>query len=150
ENLKVGRRPTEIEQAEAALSAARAQRALSEQELTRRRELFARNVSSKTDMDNAISSNAVALAKESELSAALAHARLPAREHELQAAEHRVVQARMMLARAREILALRSIVAGTPGVVEDVIRNAGEVAGPTAPVISLLPDRRRKLRFYVP
>src|SRR5690606_15086306 len=34
--------------------------------------------------------------------------------------------------------------------VDDVIRNPGDTAGPTAPVVSLLPDGAVKLRVYVP
>jgi HlyD family secretion protein len=36
------------------------------------------------------------------------------------------------------------------GVVSDIIRNAGEVAGPQAPVLSVLPDGAVKLKVYVP
>ena len=36
------------------------------------------------------------------------------------------------------------------GTVFDVIRDVGEVAGPQAPVVSLLPEGAIKLRLYVP
>ena len=37
-----------------------------------------------------------------------------------------------------------------PGRVDDVIRNPGDVAGPSAPVISMLPDGAVKLTLFVP
>ncbi|HQF31742.1 MAG TPA: HlyD family efflux transporter periplasmic adaptor subunit, partial [Hyphomicrobiales bacterium] len=54
------------------------------------------------------------------------------------------------LATARWQLDQRRLKAPAAGLVEDVLRHVGDTAGPTAPVISFLPDGAVKLRFYVP
>src|SRR5690606_21466117 len=43
----------------------------------------------------------------------------------------------------------RTIVAPSAGVISDLIRHDGDLAGPTAPVASLLPDGAVRLKLYV-
>src|SRR5690606_795362 len=47
-------------------------------------------------------------------------------------------------------LSKRTLTAPATGRVNDVIREAGDTAGPSAPVVSLLPDGAVKLTVYVP
>ncbi|MER8484428.1 HlyD family efflux transporter periplasmic adaptor subunit [Mesorhizobium sp. M1322] len=75
---------------------------------------------------------------------------LPARPETIKAAENQVSQAQSALEQARWRLSKRVLAALSPGRVNDVIRNPGDTAGPTAPVISMLPDGAVKLSVYVP
>ena len=80
----------------------------------------------------------------------LAVGNLPARPEEINAAESAVKQARAALDQARWRLAKRVIKAPATGRISDVIRNPGDVAGPQAPVVSMLPDGAVKLTLYLP
>jgi HlyD family secretion protein len=80
----------------------------------------------------------------------LAVARLPARAQQIAAAQATVEGAEAALARAEWTLDKRRLTAPAPGLVADVIRTPGEIAGPSAPILSLLPDGAVKLRLYVP
>ncbi|TGT19442.1 HlyD family efflux transporter periplasmic adaptor subunit, partial [Mesorhizobium sp. M3A.F.Ca.ET.174.01.1.1] len=75
---------------------------------------------------------------------------LPARPETINAADNQVKQAQSTLEQARWRLSKRVLTAPSPGRVNDVIRNPGDTAGPTAPVISMLPDGAVKLSVYVP
>ncbi|TGR90563.1 HlyD family secretion protein, partial [Mesorhizobium sp. M2E.F.Ca.ET.209.01.1.1] len=61
-----------------------------------------------------------------------------------------VKQAQAELEQAVWRLSNRPLPAPSPGRVNDVIRNPGDTAGPTAPVISVLPDGAVKLSVYIP
>ena len=77
-------------------------------------------------------------------------ARLPARPDEIKASENAVEQAKAALAQARWRLSQRQLVAPSAGRVSDVLRRVGELAGPSAPVLLMLPDGAAKLMLYVP
>lgn len=79
-----------------------------------------------------------------------AQASLDAVKAALDVAEARMKEAQAALAAANWQLEQRTLRAGTAGAVDDVLRFAGDIAGPTAPVISLLPDGAVKLRLYAP
>jgi HlyD family secretion protein len=86
----------------------------------------------------------------SELEARLAVARLPAREGEVRAAEGRLRGAEAAARQAAWRLEKRVLAAPVAGEVADVFRRVGELAGPTVPVVSILPDGGHKLVVYVP
>src|SRR5690606_41382984 len=90
---------------------------------------------------------AVAQAGVARAGASLAVARLPARPQETAAAEAAVAGAKAARAKAEWNLDQRRLAAPSAGTIEDVIRSAGELAGPSAPVLSLLPDGAVKLRL---
>ena len=90
------------------------------------------------------------MARVNELTANLAVAKLPARADEIAAAQSRVAQAQANLDQARWRLGQRTLTAPSAGQISDIIRQPGEVAGPTAPVVSMLPNGAIKLTFYVP
>ena len=75
---------------------------------------------------------------------------LPARPETIKAADNQVKQAQSALEQAQWRLSKRVLAAPSPGRINDVIRNPGDIAGPTAPVISMLPDGAVKLSVYVP
>ncbi len=149
-NLKRGRRPEEIAVIEATLTAARSQAQDAKRVFERRSDLFKRGFATQADLDQAQTSNEVALAKIGELSANLAVARLAARPEEILASENKAMQANANADMARWKLSQRTISATANGRIADIIRRPGEVAGPTAPVISMLPDGAVKLKIYVP
>jgi HlyD family secretion protein len=149
-NLEGGRRPEEISVIDATLRAAEAQARDANRVLARRRDLSGRGVTTQVDLDAALTANDVAAARVGEISANLAVARLPARPQEILSAENRVRQSQAALDQARWRLSQRTIVATTEGQVADIIRRPGEIAAPTAPVVSLLPDGAIKLKMFVP
>ncbi len=149
-DLKQGRRPEEIEVIVATLASAKAQAGDAERALARRRDLFKRGFASQAELDAAVTANDVAGARVRELDANLAVARLPAREDAIHSAEARVAQARTALETAQWRLSERTLKASKPGIVTDLVRRPGDVAGPQAPVVSFLPDGAAKLKLWVP
>ena len=68
---------------------------------------------------------------------------------EITAAEAVERGAAAALDHARWVLTERRVTAPADGLVSDVLRLPGELAGPTQPVLSILPDGAVKLRLYV-
>jgi len=149
-DLKIGRRAEEIAVIEATLASARAEQTQAQLALGRREELFKKGVSSKAELDQAQAAYDVAAAHVAEVEANLGVARLPARPEEIKAMQQQVAEAASALNIARWRLDEREIVARSSGRVFDVLKRQGETAGPSAPVISFLPDGAIKLRFYAP
>ncbi len=149
-NLEEGKRPEEIRVLEATLQSARAQAAEAERIFGRRQNLLKTGAVSRASFDEASTGLDTARAKVEELEANLAVARLPARTNEIAASRNAVKQARATLEKARWFLDKRTIKAPAAGEISDVIRRVGEVAGPSAPVLSFLPDGATKLKLYVP
>ena len=149
-NLREGRRPEEIRVIEATLASAKAQADEADRAAARLRSLADRGAATATQADDAATAATVAHAKVAEAEANLAVARLPARPQEIAAAEAAVEGATAARARAEWNLQQRRLTAPAPGTIYDVIRTEGELAGPSAPVLSMLPDGAVKLRLYVP
>ena len=150
ENISQGRRPEEIAVIEASLLSAKVQAAEMARELARVKGLLERGIAAQATYDQAETNNAVAAARVEELQANLSVARLPAREGEIKAAKAAVSQAEAQVENAIWRLSKRTLSAGRDGTVVDLIRSAGEVAGPQSPVLSVLPDGAVTLRIYVP
>ena len=149
-NLKVGKRPEEIAVLEASVRSAKAQADEADRVLSRTRDLFGRGISTQAQLDEATTSVEVAQAAIGQSEANLAVARLPARPEEIKAAENQVKQAEAALDEARWRLSKRTLAAPSAGRVDDVIRNPGDTAGPSAPVLSILPDGAVKLTLFIP
>lgn len=149
-NLRRGKRPEEIAAFEAALHSAQAQARDGERAYARRAELAARGAASQAELDQALTSRDVAVAKVQELQANLTVARLPARADEIAAAEHRAAAANAAAQQAAWRLSKRTLTAPAAGRVADVLRRPGEIAGPSAPVVAFLPDGAAKLKIYFP
>ncbi len=149
-DLRQGKRPEEIDMIVASINSARAQAEEAQRALDRQTDLLKRGVSAQANFDTASTNLQVAKAKVAELEANLAVAKLPARADEINAAEATVKQAEAALANARWRLDQRELTAPEPGTVFDIIRNPGEVAGPQAPVLSVLPDGAVKVRVFIP
>jgi len=149
-DISKGRRPEEIAVIEASVASAKAQAKETARELTRQHDMLARGVVPQTSYDRAETQNEIAIASVHQLEANLRVAKLPARADQIKTAEAAVSQARAAHDIAQWRLGKRTLTSPTNGVVFDVIQNAGEVAGPQAPVVSILPVGGVKLRLYVP
>jgi HlyD family secretion protein len=149
-NILYGRRPEEIAAIEASLDAAKLQSEDNKRSLDRARDLNTRGFAPQADLDRAQTAYDVASSRVKELTANLAVAKLPARDDEIAAGQSRVKQAQAALDQARWRLAQRTLTAPAAGQISDIVRHPGEVAGPTAPVVSMLPDGALKLTLYAP
>ena len=149
-DIKIGKRPEEIAVLEATLRSAKAQSEESARVLARISDLYKRGTATKAQLDEATTQVEVGEAAISQAEANLAVAHLPARPEVIKAVENQVKQARATLDQANWRLSKRKIAAPTAGRIDDVIRNPGDLAGPSAPVVSLLPDGAVKLKVYVP
>lgn len=148
-DLKLGKRPEEIAVIEATLASAEAQARAAARDLARTADLVKRGAATPAALDTAQTALELANASVEQAKANVAVAHLPAREETIRAAENQVRQAEAALETAKWRLSKRSIVAHAAGRIGDVIRNPGDVAGPSAPVLSLLPDGAIKLKLYV-
>lgn len=149
-DLKEGRRPEEIAVLEAALRSAEAQGAEARRVLERTRDLARRNVATQADLERTETALALATAATGQAEANLAVARLPARAEAIRAAESQVERARAALAQAEWRLGQRTVAAPASGRIAEVIRNPGDIASPSAPILSLLPDGAIRLKLYLP
>lgn len=149
-DLKLGKRPEEIAVLEAAVRSAKAQADEAQRTLTRTQDLTKRGVATQAQLDDAMTQVEVAQAAIGQSTANLAVGRLPARIETINAAENAVKVTQAQLDQARWRLSERTIEAPAPGRITDVIRNPGDLAGPSAPVLSMLPDGAVKLMVYIP
>jgi HlyD family secretion protein len=148
-DLRRGRRPEEIAVLDAALRSAVAESAEARRSLTRAERLFTDGVATEAQRDEAATQFDVAEARRREAEANLAVADLAARAHAIEAAEHQVEAAAATLDMARWRLSQRTLAAPSAGRIDDVVRRVGDLAGPAAPVFSMLPDGAVKLKVYV-
>ncbi|GHB47522.1 hemolysin secretion protein D [Pseudovibrio japonicus] len=149
-DLKLGKRPEEIDVLKATLRSAQAQAKQSQNVFDRYQGLLAHKVVSQAKFDEVNTALVVAKARITELKAELAVAKLPAREDQIAAAESKYEMAKAKVDLAEWLLEKRKIYAPEQARVTDVFLHKGEMAGPTAPVASLLPVNSIKLHFYVP
>jgi HlyD family secretion protein len=149
-NLQIGKRPEEIAVLKAAVDMARAQQADAQRKVDRLSDLYQKGTATQADFDTAETTLKTAVAQVEQAEANLAVGKLPARPEEIKAAENQVAQANASLDQARWRLAKRVITAPAAGRINDIIHNPGDVAGPQAPVISMLPDGAVKLTLYLP
>lgn len=148
-DLQVGKRPEEIAVLEASLRSAKAQAADAARTLARTQDLLKRGVATQAQYDDAATQAEVADAAIGQATANLAVGRLPARPETIKAAENQVKQAQTGLEQAEWRLSKRTLQAPAAGRVNDIIRYPGDTAGPSSPVLSVLPDGAVKLTVYV-
>lgn len=149
-DLQLGKRREEIAMIEAGLNSAKAEQAEAERKARRASDLVKRGIAAQADLDAASTAVELTLAKVAELTANLAVAKLPARPDQIAAAQAAMDQAKAALESAQWRLANRTLKSPAAGTVSDIVRESGEVAGPQAPVLTVLPDGAVKLKLYVP
>jgi len=150
EDARKGQRPTELAVFEANIAAAEARARDAQADLRRIQPLVRQGWYAPTRLDDARSA---ADAADAQLRAARRQrdaAMLGAREDQIRAADARVAQTQAAVTGASARLA--DIAPRAPGKarVEDVFFHAGEWAPANQPILSLLPDERIKVRFFVP
>lgn len=150
ENVRKGRRPSEIASLEARLAQARATRELSDLEFARREQLRRQDVLSISELDQARSRRDADHALAAALEAEIQTARLGAREDEIRAAEEDIATAEAAVRRSRWGVDQKTQVAPVDGRVDDTLFEAGEFVPAGTPVVSLLPAGNLKVRFFVP
>ena len=149
-NLREGQRPPEIAVIDAQIAEAQAALDAAQRDFERQRALFERNVISEAQLDQAREAIRVAEARLNAAERQKDVAQLPARTPEIEAGERAVQAAEAALVQARTRLAKHAVKAPAAGRIEDVYYEEGEVAAAGAPVLSLLPQGRRKVLFFVP
>lgn len=149
-NLQQGSRAEEVAVVEANLASAQAQAENAQLTFVRQSDLLKRGIAAQSDFDAAKTALDQARASVQQMKANLAVAELPARDQEIDGAKEAVRQAQSALDLAAWQRDKRHLLAPADGIVQDVLRRVGELAGPSQPVISFLPDGAVKLRIYVP
>ncbi|MGB8817397.1 MAG: HlyD family efflux transporter periplasmic adaptor subunit [Rhizobiaceae bacterium] len=149
-DLRQGRRPEELAVLEAARNAAAVQLAEAQRASLRVQSLSRRGITTTADSDQASTQLDVAKAQLAQAEASLSVAKLPARDNAILAGEHQVEAAGAALSQAEWRLSKRVITAPAKGTVSDLILTTGDTAGPSAPVMALLPDGAVKLKLYFP
>ena len=151
ENLKEPRRQTEIAALEANLRAAQANLRLAKTQLDRQQSLARENFVSQATIDEAVSNHDQALAQvESARQQLFAYRDTLGRGPEVRSAEAELQAAQAQTAQRRWTVERKTVSAPAAGLVADTWYRPGEWVPTGAPVASLLPDERRRLRFYVP
>jgi HlyD family secretion protein len=150
EDLRKGRRPSEIAAVRAQLSQAQAAARLSARELARQEDLVAKGFVSRQALDQARMARDRDRDRVAELRANLATAVAGARPDEIRAAEAQAAAARQALAQADWRLEQKSVEATVGGRVVDTLFVLGEWVPAGAPVVSILPPANVKVRFFVP
>jgi HlyD family secretion protein len=150
-NLKVPRRPPEIEALRAQVNQARAARDLAALQLEQAERLFKESFVAQTRLDEARATHEREIARVREAEAQLKTALQPlGRDAERDAAESEVDAAKASLAQAAWRLDQKSVAAPVTGLVHDTFFVEGEWVPAGRPVVALLPPGNVKVRFYVP
>ena len=150
EDLKKGKRPSEMESLEAQLKQARAALILSENEYKRRENLLRTGSASREDLDRARSSRDQDTQKVAQLEADLRTARMGSRSDQVAAAEAGVKAQEAALARAEWDLSQKRQTAPQAGLVFDTLYRPGEWVSAGRPVVALLPPGNIKIRAFLP
>jgi HlyD family secretion protein len=148
-NLQTGKRPPEVETVAEQLRQASATRDLAAANLRRQQQLYASGFVSSAVMDDAQMQLKREQALVAQLQAAVATAKLPARNEEIRAADADARAARDVLAQADWRLAQRAISTPAAGLVHDTYYSVGDWVPAGSPVASVLPPDNVKVRFYV-
>lgn len=148
-DLRKGGRAEEIQAARETLKASQATLTLAEQSFQRSKNLVESGASAvaRLDQDRAVLDSARARLREAR--ARLALIRLPARTDIIAAAERDVAARDAAIRLARADLRDYTVMAPASGRIETIFRRRGEMAGPTQPVLALLPPDQTRIRFFV-
>ena len=149
-NLKLGRRPEELQALRAQLSQAQAGLKLSTNELSRASQLVAEKFSSPATLDQARAAAERDQASVNEINAQLRLAGQGSRENEIAAAQQEVNAAKAQLAQAEWRVQQKTQRIPIAGDVVDLLYREGEWVPQGSPILSLLPPANVKARFFVP
>ena len=150
QDLRKGKRPTEVEAIEAQLGQARAASTLSQDELARQEQLSAAGATTPQNLDRARAARDQDRQRVAQLGADLQTAQLGARSDQIAAAEANVRALEATLARAQWSLSRKQQAAPQSGLVFDTLYRPGEWVAAGRPVVVLLPPEDIKVRAFVP
>ena len=151
QNLKAPRRQPEIGALAAQLNAAEAALRLSEAQLKRQQQLVAQHFIADAQVDEARAVRDRDAAQSASIRQQIATYRASiGRQAEVSGAEADVLAATAQVEQKRWQVERKSVAAPAEGEISDTYYRAGEWVPAGAPVASLLPDARRRLRFFVP
>jgi HlyD family secretion protein len=150
EDLRKGKRRTEIDAARAQLAQGEATALASEKEWRRQLDLVSKGFVSQSAADQAKSARDRDHDKVNELRNNLATIESGARPDEIKAAEYEAAAARQSLAQADWRLRQKSVASTVAGTVTDTLFVRGEWVPAGSPVVTLLPPGNVKARFFVP
>jgi HlyD family secretion protein len=150
EDAKKGKRPPELESAEAQLKQARAALVLSEKEHKRQEDLHGRGVTSAEDFDRARSTRDQDDHRVHQLEADLQTAHLGSRDDQIAAADANVRALEAALAQADWNLSQKRQSSPSTGLVYDLLYQQGEWVAAGKPIVALLPPENVKVRAFVP
>jgi HlyD family secretion protein len=149
-NLQTGQRPEEIAVLAANLSVARTALSQASDDYARKLTLLQKAVVAQSVVDDAKAKRDSAQAQADAAERQLLVAKLPARADEIAAAQLNVQSQDAAVAQAQIALDRREIKAPADGLIEETYYEPGEQVSAGQPVVSLLPDTNRKVRFFVP
>jgi HlyD family secretion protein len=151
ENLQDPHRPTEIAALEANLRAAEAGVQLTRIQLQQQETLALTNYTSKAKVDEARSAYAQAVAQVDAAKQQIATYRITVgRQAEVRGAANDLEAAKALAAQKRWIVERKAVAAPAEGEIVETYYRPGEWVPAGSPVANLLPDSRRRLRFFVP
>lgn len=151
ENLSTGSRADEITVVRAQLNKARADLSLAQTSYNRSVKLHEQGFAPQSRVDQDKTALDSAQAQVDQLQAQLQLAQLPTgRDAQRSGAEADLKAAEAQAEQARVQLKDRTLTAPVDGQIERVFYQQGETAGVGAPVVSILPPRALKARFFVP
>jgi HlyD family secretion protein len=148
-DARAGGRTQEIKAAEDRLARAKASARNAQQSHARAKALFNEGIAPKSRLDGAEAALRETQASAAEAAQQLALTALPARSDQIKALEADVHAAEAALEGQTHRLAQMELKAPTSGLIERVLRDVGEPAGPSAPVIRFLPEGERKAVLFV-
>ncbi|HXI52994.1 MAG TPA: HlyD family efflux transporter periplasmic adaptor subunit [Candidatus Saccharimonadales bacterium] len=150
EDLRKGKRPTELQSLEAQLAQAQAGLVLSKKELGRQEELIRTpGATAVQDVDRARAAHDQDHQRVAQLEADLKTARLGSRDDQILAAEEQVRAREANLARAVWDLDQKRQASTQAGLVFDTLYREGEWVAAGRPVVVLLPPQNIKVRMFV-
>lgn len=150
DNLKQPRRKTEIASLQANLKAAQAQQLLTQIQLQQQEKLIDKHYVAQINLDEARSAHEQAVAQVEALKKQIAtYENTLGRQGEIQAAEADLMAALAELEQKRWTVATKTASAPSTGEITETYFQPGEWVPAGAAVASLLPDSRRKLRFFI-
>ena len=151
QNLLEPHRPTEIATLEANLRAAEANLRLTGNQLEQQESLYRKNFVSKAKIDEVRSAHDEAAAQVEAVKQQIATYRITlGRQSEVKGAEADLKAVVAQAAQKRWVVERKSVSSPAVGEVVETYYRPGEWVAAGSPVASLLPDTRRRLRFFVP
>ena len=149
-DLKLGKRPQEVDAARAQLAQAEAQARNLAAQLARDEAQFKERLISPSQIDQSRAASQAADAQVRQLRSQLAVVQLPSRSDQIHAQAAQVEAAKAALAQAEWKLAQKTVAAPKGGLVQDLLYREGEWVPAGSPVARLLPPGNVKVRFFVP